>query len=219
VLKNDYCPEPAGPGFVPSVTNTRLQFRQDLPVSNEPVARRVRCEPSPGFKPKTTNLIATPDMKTPTSATEPTAPIQPGDTAPSWAWRQPVSQSNVGAWGKETVLVVDDEPLVRQMVVHMLRQFGYRVLEASGTLEAQRLADTNEKIHLLVTDFAMPQTNGLELAHWFQAKCPEAKVLIATGSLCEFVNQALEQQRFAVLAKPFDGVQLGRMVRMVLDKP
>jgi DNA-binding NtrC family response regulator len=86
-------------------------------------------------------------------------------------------------------------------------------------LEAQRLAYTNEKIHLLVTDFSMPQTNGLELAHWFQANSPETKVLIATGSLCEFVHQAGEQQRFAVLAKPFDGVQLGRMVRLILDKP
>lgn len=158
-------------------------------------------------------------MKTPTSTIPTTEQIQPADTAPSPAWRQPVSQSTVAARGKETVLVVDDEPMVRQVMVHMLRLFGYRVLEASGSLEAQRLAYINEKIHLLVTDFSMPQTNGLELAHWFQANYPETKLLVATGSVCEFVNQAGEQEGFAVLAKPFDGVQLGQMVRMVLDKP
>lgn len=199
--------------------NTRLQFWQDLSVSMETVARRVRCEPRPGDQPNLTNLIATPDMKTSTSTTERTEPFQPADTAPSPARPQPVSQSTFGLRGKETVLVVDDESLVRQVMVHVLRQFGYRVLEASSSLEAQCLAYINEKIHLLVTDFSMPQINGLELTHWFQANYPGTKVLIATGSLCEFVNQAGEQERFAVLAKPFDGVQLGRMVRLVLDKP
>jgi CheY-like chemotaxis protein len=199
--------------------NTRLQFWHDLLDSIEPVAQHVRCEPRPGDQPNLTNLIATPDMKIPTATTECTEPFQPADTAHASPWRRPVSQSTVAARGKETVLVVDDEPLLRQMMVYMLREFGYRMLEASGSQEAQRLAYLNEKIHLLVTDFSMPQTNGLELAHWFQANYPETKVLIATGSLCEFVHQAGEQQRFAVLAKPFDGVQLGRMVRLVLDKP
>src|SRR5688572_4758217 len=101
-------------------------------------------------------------MKTLTSTTECTEPIQPTFTVRPSTWRQPAGQSNVVVWGKETVLVVDDEPLVRQLMVLMLQQFGYQVLEASGFLEAQRVVATNEKIHLLVTDFSMPHTNGLE---------------------------------------------------------
>lgn len=200
------------------MNSTRLQFWQDLPVSIEPIARRVRREPCTNGNPNPTNLIATPDMKAPASINSTTEPIQPAATAPFSARQQPVSPSTIATRGNETVMVVDDEPLVRQMMVHMLREFGYRVLEASSSLEAQRLAYINEKIHLLVTDFSMPQTNGAELAQWFQVNYPETKVLIATGSLCEFVNQAGEQEGFAILAKPFDGVQLGQMVRMVLDK-
>lgn len=160
-----------------------------------------------------------PSLRNPLSRSRPDTPIQLAEPDVSSTWRPPAGQSNAAAWGKETVLVVDDEPMVREMMVLLLRQFGYRVIEASGSLEAQRLAESNEKIHLLVTDFAVPQTNGLDLAHWFQVKRPEAKVLVTTGSVCEFVNQALEHERFAVLTKPFDGIQLGRMVRLVLDKP
>lgn len=139
------------------------------------------------------------------------------------------------SWGNETVLVVDDEPLMREVIVSILRQFGYRVLEASGTMEAQRLTALNGKINLLLTDFSMPDTNGLELARWCQRKYPGMKVLITTVSMWELANQlgqqevlvtagAMwrlangfdEQEQVAVLPKPFDRLQLGRMVRSIL---
>lgn len=72
---------------------------------------------------------------------------------------------------------------------------------------------------MLITDFSMPETNGLKLAHSFQARFPRTKVLIATGSLWESANRVHEQEHFAVLAKPFDSVQLSRMVRLILDEP
>jgi len=116
----------------------------------------------------------------------------------------------------ETVLVVDDEPLMREFVAELLRASGYQVLEASGAMEAQQLSHTNRNINLLLTDFSMPGTNGLELARWFQGKYPGMKVLIATGALWELANQVGEQERVAVLPKPFDVVQLDRMVRLAL---
>ena len=84
--------------------------------------------------------------------------------------------------GGETVLVVDDEPLVREVMTAILRSLGYPVLEGGGALEAQRLIGTNEDIKLLLTDFSMPQPNGLELAHWAQIKNPRMKMLITTVS-------------------------------------
>lgn len=119
---------------------------------------------------------------------------------------------------KETVLVVDDEPMVRSLIVKIIRSLGYRVLEASGAAEAQQLSSTNKEISLLLTDFNMPQTNGLELARWFQRKCPEIKVVIATGSLWELANQVGEQEHVAILPKPFDTLQLGRMVQRLLGE-
>lgn len=144
------------------------------------------------------------------SATEP----------PPRAAANPLAQSPVTASAppRETILVVDDEAVVRQVMVLMLRRQGYQVIEATGALEAQALARTSGKIDLLLTDFSMPEANGAELARWFRANYGTTKVLIATGSLWEFVNQIGEQEQFAVLAKPFDGAQLCRMVRLVLDE-
>ena len=115
-----------------------------------------------------------------------------------------------------TVLVVDDEPLMREFIAELLHDSGYQVLEASGAMEAQQLARNNPNIDLLLTDFSMPGTNGLELARWFEDKYPQMKILIATGALWELVNQVGEHERLAVLPKPFDVGQLNRMVRLVL---
>jgi DNA-binding NtrC family response regulator len=62
----------------------------------------------------------------------------------------------------------------------------------------------------------MLEINGLELARWFQRKYPEMKVLITTGSLWELANQLGEKERVAILPKPFDNLQLRRMVRLIL---
>ncbi len=134
--------------------------------------------------------------------------------------------------GNETVLVVDGEPVMRKAIVKILRQFGYQVLEASGSAEAQRLTATDRKINLMLTDFSMPQTNGLELARWCLSRYPTMKVLITTGSMWELANQldlqealittgsmwklANQFDEVAILPKPFDRLQLGRIVRLIL---
>jgi two-component system cell cycle sensor histidine kinase/response regulator CckA len=127
-----------------------------------------------------------------------------------------VDQVEASLRGGETVLIVDDEPLVREVMTDILRSFGYRVLVAAGALEAQRLIGAGEKINLLITDFSMPETNGLELARWFQRTDPGTKVLITTGSLWDLENQIGEQEPVAILPKPFDYVELGLMVRLAL---
>jgi CheY-like chemotaxis protein len=116
----------------------------------------------------------------------------------------------------ETVLVVDDEPLMREFIAEILRESGYQVLEAASAMEAQQLTQTNRHINLLLTDFSMPGTNGLELARWFQGRYPRMKVLIASGALWELANQVGEQERVAILLKPFEVAQLSRMVRLAL---
>jgi CheY-like chemotaxis protein len=138
------------------------------------------------------------------------AAVADGDTV------QVVEMATAKSPGNETVLVVDDEPLLRELMSDILRSLGYRVLEASGGLEAQRLIGADEKINLLLTDFSMPETNGLELARWLQREYPAVKVLITTGAVRELLDQVGEHEWLAVLPKPFDGVQLGRMIRLLL---
>jgi len=115
------------------------------------------------------------------------------------------------------VLVVDDEPISRGVMVHILQRFGYRVLETSAVLEAQHLAAGKEKIDLLITDLNDAKTSPLELALWFRALYPQTKVLLASDSVWELDYRLCELQQIGLLAKPFTAFRLARMVREVLD--
>src|ERR1039457_4309813 len=63
----------------------------------------------------------------------------------------------------KTLLIVDDDPIVRDVEAQVLRLQGYTVLEAQGAADALRLAREAAAIHLLITDFSMPEVDGLEL--------------------------------------------------------
>ena len=107
-----------------------------------------------------------------------------------------------------TLLVVDDEEAIRFLEVRMLRQFGFNVLEAEGLADAMRLAAITPSIHLLVTDFAMPGANGLELSRQFREIHPDAPILMVSGSFEAICGRAEYPDRFAVLAKPFTREEL-----------
>jgi CheY-like chemotaxis protein len=126
------------------------------------------------------------------------------------------SASQVGFQGTETVLVVCEEPMLREMIAKILRQLGYGVLEAAGAEEARYLTRSRRDVSLLLADFSTSETNGLELVRWFQRKYPRMKVLITTDSVWDLANQVGEHEQVAILLKPFDNLQLGRMVRLVL---
>ena len=83
----------------------------------------------------------------------------------------------------KTLLVVDDDPMLRDVETQILRLQGYTVLAAEGAAEALRLAREAAAIHLLITDFAMPEVDGLELTRRFRAVHPKTPVLMVSGSL------------------------------------
>jgi DNA-binding NtrC family response regulator len=118
----------------------------------------------------------------------------------------------------KTVLVVDDDPMVRDLETEVLRVQGYNVLAAEGAAEALRLAGVTATIHLLITDLVMPEVDGLELTRRFRAVHPKTPVLMVSGSLpllrarCE-----MDMDRFAFLAKPFQFNELLQKVRTLLD--
>ncbi|MGQ9786345.1 MAG: PAS domain S-box protein [Anaerolineae bacterium] len=122
--------------------------------------------------------------------------------------------------GTETILVVEDEPAVRQLVVHALHHQGYHVLEASDAQEALGLAETHVgEIHVLLTDVVMPGINGRELATRVIALRPNVKVIMMSGYSGDIISgEDHITRRGAWLQKPISIFELVRTVRQVLDE-
>ena len=121
--------------------------------------------------------------------------------------------------GTETVLLTEDDPLVRLLARTVLQRAGYVVLEAPGGKEALILAeDHSGPIHLLLTDVVMPEMSGRELMRRLAERRPAVKVLYVTGYSEEAVAQhGVLDPGTAFLPKPFTPEVLARKVREVLD--
>jgi CheY-like chemotaxis protein len=117
----------------------------------------------------------------------------------------------------ETLLVVDDDEVIRTLEVRVLSQLGYNVLQADGPLEAMRLVAATPTIDLLLTDFSMPGGDGLELTERFRAVHPQTPVLMVSGSLEAMKGRADYLDRFAMLAKPFTSEELGAQICALLS--
>ena len=118
----------------------------------------------------------------------------------------------------KTLLVVDDDPMVRDVETQILRLQGYTVLEAESAAEALRVAAATATIHLLITDLVMPEVDGLELTRRFRAVHPKTPVLMVSGSLPLLAaTEPTDLDRFEFLAKPFQFGELLHKVRTLLD--
>jgi PAS domain S-box-containing protein len=123
--------------------------------------------------------------------------------------------------GTETLLLAEDDDSVRELVRNVLRENGYKVLEASRGEEALELSELFAgKIDLLVTDVVMPQMNGRELARQLLNQRPQTKVLYISGYAdnAVFYPGGLDAGG-AFLQKPFTPEALTRKVREVLGGP
>jgi len=121
--------------------------------------------------------------------------------------------------GTETVLVVEDEAMVRDILTRTLREQGYRVLEAMDGEQALRVANEYAgEIHLLVTDVVMPQMNGQELSERLAAVRPGIKTLFVSGYTDNaIVRKGILKPGIVFLQKPFTAAALARKVRQGLD--
>jgi len=125
------------------------------------------------------------------------------------------------ARGDETVVLVEDEPLVKNLVGEVLRKNGYQVMEFVNGREAlARVKLHRGLVHLLVTDVVMPGMSGIELARHLAVGRPEMRVLFISGYTDELVGrQGGLQPGRAFLPKPFTPDTLLRTVRGLLDAP
>jgi CheY-like chemotaxis protein len=125
------------------------------------------------------------------------------------------------ARGSETVLLVEDEDAVRQLVQELLESVGYEVLTAARPVEALRLAaDYAGPLHLLVTDVVMPQMDGPELAQRLRTLRPDVRVLYVSGYSPGIVaDRGVLEHGGTFLQKPFSAEALETKVRETLDAP
>ena len=118
-----------------------------------------------------------------------------------------------------TILVVDDEPLVRMVAVETLKELGYKILEAADGPSAIKILRSDTSISFLVTDVGLPNgMNGRQLADAARTEHPALKVLFITGYAENAVlNHGHLERGMQVMTKPFTGEALARRVDEMLE--
>ncbi|MFH2044175.1 MAG: response regulator [Pseudomonadota bacterium] len=122
--------------------------------------------------------------------------------------------------GSETVLLVEDDEMVRKVAFKALKSFGYQVISVPDGQKALRILREQEKmIHLLLTDIIMPEMGGEVLAAKAQDVCRDLKVLYMSGYTDSgIVHSGVLDAEIPFLQKPFTPDSLARKVREVLDR-
>ncbi|RON69179.1 PAS domain-containing sensor histidine kinase [Pseudomonas fluorescens] len=119
----------------------------------------------------------------------------------------------------ETVVVVEDDPAVRMLVLDLLKSLGYQAHEAEDAKTALPLLESDLRVDLLVTDVGLPGMNGRQLAEIARQQRPGLKVLFMTG----YAQKAAERQGFLedgmdMVAKPFSMELLASKIRMMINQ-
>jgi PAS domain S-box-containing protein len=118
----------------------------------------------------------------------------------------------------ETVLVVEDEPMVRSVILEMLGDQGYRTIEAADGAAGLHLLRMNTQIDLLVTDVGLPGMNGRQLADLAREIRPDLKILFITGyAESVAIADGFLQSGMEMITKPFDLDHLSRRIRAMIS--
>ncbi|WP_066795600.1 hybrid sensor histidine kinase/response regulator [Sphingomonas soli] len=126
------------------------------------------------------------------------------------------SSKPADTWGTGTILVVEDEDMVRAVAERALTRQGYTVLTAENGEVALELLDTIEKPDLLVSDVVMPLMDGPTMARRIRAKWPDLPILFMSGYAEEQLRKSIDLDNVAFLPKPFSVQQLAEAARDVL---
>jgi PAS domain S-box-containing protein len=133
---------------------------------------------------------------------------------------EPQSNGSVGPLsdrGSETILLVEDDELVRSLTQRVLESRGYRVLSASRGAEALKISESfPHPIHLLLIDVVMPDLNGIETAHRIRSRRPDSKILFVSGYTEAASFETIRGSREEFLQKPYQPEILAAKIRSLL---
>ncbi|MCA9406925.1 MAG: sigma-54-dependent Fis family transcriptional regulator, partial [Candidatus Omnitrophica bacterium] len=116
------------------------------------------------------------------------------------------------------ILVVDDEPLIRQSLCEILRIDGYKVQMAASAEEAQEII-AQQSIDVVVTDLKLPKLSGVELLKWSKEKYPTVEFILITGYGCvETAVEAMKEGAFEYITKPINDEEIKILIRNIVDK-
>lgn len=119
----------------------------------------------------------------------------------------------------EVVLVVEDEPVVRGLVVEVLAELGYRAIEAVDGPSGLEILQSNRRVDLLITDIGLPGLNGRQIADAARVKRPDLKVLLMTGYAEAVASPSgITDPYMSLITKPFTMDLLAARVRAVIAR-
>jgi len=121
--------------------------------------------------------------------------------------------------GNETILVVEDDPAVRNLVHSVLKRYGYSVILAESGDEAIELFQTNwQNVDLALLDVIMPKMNGKQLCEMLRQRSPRLKVLFLSGYTADLIqDKGIPVEGIDIIMKPAKPMELARKVREMLD--
>jgi PAS domain S-box-containing protein len=140
-----------------------------------------------------------------------------GEDAQEDGWE---TNASIPTGAGETVLVIDDEPVVRMLVVDVLEELGYSALEAADGAEGLKVLESKARVDLLVTDVGLPGgLNGRQVADAARVLRPKLKVLFITGyAENAVISHGHLDPGMHVVTKPFQVEDLGRRIRAILTE-
>jgi two-component system cell cycle sensor histidine kinase/response regulator CckA len=130
--------------------------------------------------------------------------------------RQPKGADESELWGTGTILLVEDEAMVRTVAERALTRHGYKVLTANNGEEALEIIDQGEEIALLVSDVVMPLMDGPTMVREARKTRPDLPILFMSGYAEEQLRKSIDIANVAFLPKPFSVQDLAEAVRNAL---
>lgn len=120
--------------------------------------------------------------------------------------------------GTETILIVEDEDVLREMLASFMRSLGYTVVTAHNGDEAMSFYRPEpKKFHAVVSDMLMPNKGGIELFQEIRGVNPEVRFILVTGYSLSEVDEAVLAQMTAILKKPYTPKQAVKLLRDIFD--
>jgi signal transduction histidine kinase len=128
------------------------------------------------------------------------------------------AKESAGTSGTETILIVEDEDVLREMLSSYMRSVGYTVVTAHNGDEAIALyRDGPEKFHVVISDMLMPDKGGIELFQEISKVNPHARFILVTGYSLAEVDESVLAEMTAILKKPYTPMQIVKLVRDIFD--